>query len=82
MQLSDKYQFRDLILQKQTDEIIDGEKWYDPAGHRQRKGTRLGIEGAEDGKIIENFRTVKPVGWVERQRCLGWATRDKAKSLC
>ncbi|KOX72497.1 hypothetical protein WN51_03090 [Melipona quadrifasciata] len=39
------------------------------------KGTKLGIEGAEDGKIIENFWTVKPVGWVERQRCLGWATQ-------
>ncbi|KAK1132031.1 hypothetical protein K0M31_016172 [Melipona bicolor] len=53
-----------------------------PQNTGQGKGTKLGIEGAEDGKIIENFWTVKPVGWVERQRCLGWATRDKAKSLC
>ncbi|CAD1475611.1 unnamed protein product, partial [Heterotrigona itama] len=38
--------------------------------------TLQGIEGVEDGKIIENFRTVKPVGWVGRQRCLGWATPE------
>lgn len=43
-------------------------------------------EFEEDGKIIENFRSKRSRRLGGRsgdwKRCLGWPTRDKAKSPC